>query len=423
MKASFAFCFLFGLLLNGLFAQDPHFEQYLTAPKSDSEAKADLQLALPRSNQGSPTNAAFLSKTIYGFHPGWRGSSYRSYDYGLMPIVSYYGYIINPLTGEARDLQHWESTALVKLAHQNGSQVELTAVLSGTENINRFFGGKTSAKFIQNIVAAVKEKDADGVCLDFHGLEPIHKDDFAQMVEDLRTALEADVPLAGVSICLPADFKAEAYLFEKINPQVNRYVLKAYGYGSGNQSLPVAPFSGKFSVTQSLDRALNNKVPKGKLLLGLALYGHRWQGQSTSPEFVSFRQFRSSFNHPFEWNKEARSPQFLWTKGNVQNELWIEDSQSLAHKLDLVQNRGIAGVALWALSYDQGYDEINSLLKEYFVDHNRGTPLAIVDSSKTLLLGNDQGATRLRNQYNWVWMLVGCIGLLIILQILKRVMK
>ena len=53
---------------------------------------------------------------------------------------------------------------------------------------------------------------------------------------------------------------------------------------------------------------------------------------------------------------------FVWQNPNW-NQTWYDDSLSISKKYDLALSKNLGGIGIWALGYDEGYDELWNLLK------------------------------------------------------------
>ncbi|GIT57317.1 MAG: hypothetical protein Ct9H300mP18_07460 [Candidatus Neomarinimicrobiota bacterium] len=51
---------------------------------------------------------------------------------------------------------------------------------------------------------------------------------------------------------------------------------------------------------------------------------------------------------------------------------WYDDSLSLSKKYDFAISKKLGGVGIWALGYDEGYDELwNALMKKWELNQHR----------------------------------------------------
>jgi spore germination protein YaaH len=53
-----------------------------------------------------------------------------------------------------------------------------------------------------------------------------------------------------------------------------------------------------------------------------------------------------------QWDNVARVPYFKYTQNGQYHEVWFESKSSLEHKLDIVKEYNIGGIALWRLGLE-----------------------------------------------------------------------
>ena len=62
--------------------------------------------------------------------------------------------------------------------------------------------------------------------------------------------------------------------------------------------------------------------------------------------------FKSSIPGEIVWDEVTCQNYAEWMEGNVLNQIWLEDAESLMVKLNVMQAKNIAGVAVWRLGYE-----------------------------------------------------------------------
>jgi spore germination protein YaaH len=444
MARSSLLSFLLGFLALSVFGQQPgisaheHHQQLFKRPELTSEQAYDQHFQLQKQPSKASSRNCILQKQVYGFHPAWSGTSYTDYDFGLLSRIAYFSYEVDAQTGGYTSINHWRESQIVETAHNAGAQVDLCASLFGGKAVQTLLGNeKASQNLIDSLVALVKAKDADGICIDFEGMKASSREPFTQFITKLSHQLKSEVKGAELSITLYAVDWEKAFDLPALSPLVDRMIVMSYDYHyAGSQSAgPVAPLEpselwGKYSVRSSLEYYHAGGVPNEKLLMGVPYYGYSWPTSQHQPKAKSqgtakavlLRDFIAQDSSAWlEWDTSSHSGFIPSKKTNGFQQLWIDQGTSLNEKYRLANQMDLGGVAIWALGYDHGSDNFWNLLKANFADCEAAEmeSQSNGDPSKPMPWLTGQSSAD-RNTYNWVWMLGGGIAAILIMWAVKR---
>lgn len=327
-----------------------------------------------------------LQRKVYGWYPYWMGSSYTSYDFTKLSTFSYFSYDVNPSTGNYSSIHSWRTTNSVNLAHAAGCRVELCATLFGASNNTTFLTNMTARQtFIDSIISLVQLRNADGVNIDFEGIAGSQRNNFTSFMQSLSLQLKAAVSGATLSMALYSVDWSNVFDIPALDPYVDDFVIMGYGYYySGSTTAgPNAPlYSGSnwapYNLTKSVLYYLGQGITPSKLLIGLPYYGNEYTTTSnavpsSSTGFVSSRTYsyvRNNYDGVYTktWDNHSFSPVYIFQNAGVWRQSWSEDVRSLAEKFDLVMHRNIGGIGIWALGYDDGYQDLWNLISQKFSD-------------------------------------------------------
>ena len=151
-----------------------------------------------------------------------------------------------------------------------------------------------------------------------------------------------------------------------------------YFYSGSSTAGPVSPLGGYY---YDLEYTLNDYIEKtegqlDKIILGLPYYGYDWpvindEPNSTTNGLGVARIYSQAEpmaqNFGYNWNSQSNSPWFSYQDNLEWNQCWYDDSLSLSHKYQFAIDNEIAGVGIWALGYDNGYDELWGALYDKFI--------------------------------------------------------
>lgn len=400
-------------------------------PAFKTEQDYDRAMGLPKGWSRALSRNCLLPTQVYGWHPAWSGSAYLQYDFALLNTVAYYAYEVDPATGGPKTVHQWRSTQLVEAAHNSGTQVELTAALFGPATGQFLQNPKARRNLCDSLLSLLQYKDADGVCLDFQGLQPRHRKPFVDFVDSLAATLRAWRAGATITVTLPPHDPEGAYDIAALSPLVNRFVLLSYDLRSADDPVPgpLLPLRGSArwgerGFTQAIHHYVDAGLPKAKLIAAVPYFGYRWaEGGGTPGTTVFLRNYEAADSGAFlVWDSSSTTGWLPGAKGRP-SQLWIDQVSSLGEKFTAVQDLGIGGVGIWALGYDQGQDRYWELVKGKFADcgaADRDNLASDADKRHQALKGETSAE---RNTWNWVWMLLGGIAAVAIMWGVKRLLK
>jgi spore germination protein YaaH len=358
-----------------------------------SDPSATRPVTTPR-----PTPVPIPGHEVYGFLPYWEMidgisahlAETRLTTLGLFSVThrrngtlatgqAGYKRIVGPI-GER----------LIAEAHERGVRVELVYTSFGYQKNADFLSDLAiQARTIDGLVALVRELGLDGVNVDIEQLQGEFVPAYGVFVEHLRTALREADPDAQVSVATGANYGGAAMAVAATAAGADRIFLMGYDYHwSGSAPGASAPLDrrdgdGK-DLRWSLDLYHTLGVPAERTLLGLPLYGMAWP--VVSDELGAPRTGRGAAWIP------RRNLDFLADPSHsplldpievvefhaVEREdgwlaVYVDSPRTLAPKLLLADERGLAGAGLWALGYERGLPEMTELIATFHAGELTGS--------------------------------------------------
>lgn len=321
---------------------------------------------------------------VFGWHPYWAKDAYKSYNFSLLSIITYFAYEVDPQTGGYTTIHDWETTGLIKKAHDNKTKVLLSVACFSEKNISTFLRNPSAqSNLINKVIELVKKQKGDGVHLDFEGLPVKYKSDFANFVIDFSGKLKAQIKGSLITMSLPAIDFENAYDVRQLEKHINYFVINGYEFYGANTKLagPVGLTKGggtwwNHGLDKSIDEYIAFGVQPQKILLGISYYGAVWitkglEVPSEARKFVKYmpyRNIRDEMGAASPGEDASSMTNFFAYRDNNDNyrQIWYDDSLSLSKKYDFVINKKIGGVGIWALGYDQGYPQLWQVLAAKF---------------------------------------------------------
>ncbi|MCX6297335.1 MAG: glycosyl hydrolase family 18 protein [Bacteroidetes bacterium] len=358
--------------------------------------------------QKSNSRACTLNKRVYGWHPYWSNGLEINYDWNGLTDLCYFSYDVNSATGAATSTHGWSTATVVTTAQANGVNVSLCATLFSGHTA--FLASSTSKQtLITNLINLVSTRGAHGVNIDFEGMGASNKAAFTAFMIDLCTQMHAAIPGSEVSIALYSVDWSGVFDMPALNPYVDLFIIMGYDYYySGSTTAgpedPLYNFqtSYNYTLTKSITYYLNQGASKSKLLLGLPYYGREWAttaatvpssttGTGTNTVFFNtFKANSSGYYSTHHWDVNSFSSWYPSVRAGVNWQCFVDDAYAMNKRFDIVNQRGIGGIGIWALGYDDGYNDFWNLIQ------NKFTNCAVVACTDTIY---DMGGPN-RNYYD-----------------------
>jgi spore germination protein YaaH/flagellar hook assembly protein FlgD len=352
-----------------------------------------------------------LRREVFGFLPYWELTDASTIlDWEKLSTIAYFG--VGAAANGDLELSDkdgattvgwsgWTSskmTEIIQTAHANSTRVVLTIQSfawnsSGVTRQKALLGSDIArANLARQIAAAVRDRGADGVNLDFEPIVSTYADGFTLLVGAIRAELDAIAP--GYQLTFDTMGYIGNYPVEAATAPggADAVVIMGYDYrnGSAGNAGSVAPIGGPvYDIADTL-AAYTSRLPAAKVILGVPYYGRAWStatptlnaptisaakyGSSVAVLYETALDFATTHGRQYDpvegvaWTTYERE-NCTATYGCVTawRELYFDDAESLAAKYDLVNQYGIRGAAIWALGYDGRRPELYALIKDKFI--------------------------------------------------------
>ena len=247
-------------------------------------------------------------------------------------------------TAHKMGLQVWGVLDNFNYANETGTAISTLHMLSSTT---------ARQTLVQNVTDMAVNLGLDGINVDF---EQLSSDCGIHYVEFLR---ELSIQCRNKGLVLSVDnyvpFNFNDYYRLDIQGEVADYVIimgyDEHWHGSKDPG-SVASIN---YVSEGLDRTLQ-EVPANKVVNALPFYTILWktEGTDVTDEYITMRNeadFMSRAGVTAEWNEETCQNYAEWTSGSATYQIWLEDAESIAVKLNMMSTKNIGGVAVWRLGY------------------------------------------------------------------------
>lgn len=214
-------------------------------------------------------------------------------------------------------------------------------------------------RVIKNLGEIARRQNLLGFQLDFENIDPDETNLYTRFVNDAAENLHRDGRLLSVAVVprfassRPGQWSA-AYDYSALARASDFLTLMAYdNYGRLGGPGPIAGYDW---VRNAIEYA-QSRVPTGKLLLGIPLYGREWteEGRGFQARTLPYPETRALLDRLSlkpRWDEKRRSPWFEYRTSGTVRRVWYEDARSVQEKLKLVEHFHLRGFAAWRLGME-----------------------------------------------------------------------
>jgi spore germination protein YaaH/flagellar hook assembly protein FlgD len=352
-----------------------------------------------------------LRREIFGFLPYWQvNSSTLRLDYAKISTIAYFGVGAdaygnlqkrNPDGSVTVGWSGWTSskmTSIISAAHASRTRVVLTVQsfgwsTSGLDRQRQLLGSSTRRlNLAKQIAAAVRDRGADGVNLDFEPLAATYDAEFTALVRSVRSELNK-VHL-GYQVTFDTLGSIGNYPIEAATAAGGADAIFVMGYDyrtAGSSPVgSIAPLTRTGYDIRETIAAYTARVPASKVILGVPYYGRAWStsssvlhatntsgtkfGDSTTVVYDNAVDVLAEHGRKYDategvaWTAYVRE-NCTATYGCVTSwrQLYVDDAAALGAKYDLVNSYGLRGAGIWALGYDGTRTELWAAIQRKFV--------------------------------------------------------
>ena len=244
----------------------------------------------------------------------------------------------------------------VDACHQEGRQVWAVFDNFSTGTIYGKFLEKDlyRSTIIRSLINYCEEYDIDGINIDIESLQQGHGNDFIEFIRELSIQTHKAGLILSVDNYVPYDFN-DHYHMDEQGVFADYVIIMGYDehYAGSSNAGSVASIG---YVAYGIQEALK-EVPAEKLINGIPFYARIW---TTNSQGVTSQACRMDVVQNFianngltkEWS-EADGQYYAEKKnGDDLYQVWVEDDESIALKLDVMEQSGLAGVAEWCLGFE-----------------------------------------------------------------------
>ncbi|HEY5435545.1 MAG TPA: glycosyl hydrolase family 18 protein, partial [Candidatus Limnocylindrales bacterium] len=355
--------------------------------------------------------ASGLTRQVFGFLPYWELSGASSkLNYDVLSTIGYFS-VGADSNGNLRKKNSdgttttgwggWTSSSLTSVindAHAHGTRVVLTlsvfAWTTSQASVQKALLGSATARlnFAKQAAAAVRDRGADGINLDFEPLASTYSDEFVALLRTVRSELNkvgSGYQLTYDTTGYIGNYPLEASVAAGAADAI---FIMGYDYRTSSSSTAgsIDPLSGTGYDLADTVRAYTARVSPSRIILGLPWYGRAWStvsdavrsknqsgekyGYSAAVNYESLVALVAKYGR--RWDPAEQSPYIVYRRENCTStygcvtswrQVYYEDAASMSLRYALVNDYNLRGAGMWALGYDGGNPELYRAVSESFL--------------------------------------------------------
>ena len=260
------------------------------------------------------------------------------------------------------DTAHSNHMEVWPLVDNFSENIDFTTVMNSTSARN---------KIENQLIAAAIEYSFDGINVDFENISEDAADGYIQFMRELSVMCRKNGIVLSVDVPVPMDFTAH-YNRKDLGEVCDYVMIMGYDehYAGSEEAGSVASLSFE---EEGIQNTLQ-EVAAEKVVSGIPFYTRLWctttneDGTTTvTSEAMGMNQAQQTLeNNQVEasWDETTGQnyAQFDGENGELY-QIWLEDTESLTKKLELIKNYDLGGVAEWKLGLED--DSVWDLIAKY----------------------------------------------------------
>ncbi|MBR5360165.1 MAG: SH3 domain-containing protein, partial [Lachnospiraceae bacterium] len=209
-------------------------------------------------------------------------------------------------------------------------------------------------KLINNLISELLRVGADGINLDFEQISYEAGEHYVEFIREISVACRANNLVLSVDNYVPRE--STTHYNRKEQGIVADYVIimgydEHWGGGGVAGSVASLPY-----VLDGIEQTLR-EVPSEKVINAVPFYTRVWKtngGEVTSEALGmdAAAQFVKDNGIETEWDDQCCQYYGEKTMNGILYQVWLEDNESIAAKLSVMDSHNLGGVAEWKLGFE-----------------------------------------------------------------------
>ena len=242
------------------------------------------------------------------------------------------------------------------ITNVDNTEVDLNSVLNTTSSRDNL---------INNIVADAIAYNLDGINIDFESLSASAADGYMEFYRELSLKCEKNDLV--LSVCNYVPSSSTAFYNRDDQSEYADYVI-VMAYDEYYRGSDEAGSNASIDFVKDGIKNTLSEVPAKQVILGMPFYARIWasDGTNLTSQTIGMNKiedYLKKHNASTTWLKDEGQNYAEFTENGKTYMLWVEDADSLALKLELVNKNHLAGGAFWKAGFEP--ESIWSVISNY----------------------------------------------------------
>lgn len=225
--------------------------------------------------------------------------------------------------------------------------------------------------FIDNVVTLMQDYGFDGVNIDTEYINVADRDKLSMLIKELKTAFADQgyvltISIPGKMSDDPNNSWSGPFDYAAIGQYADEVVVMMY-LEHGYPGSPPGPISSVGFIEKILQFTVT-QIPADKIVAAVPVFGSDFSldGKDSKSLYLSYDQVmkRAKANNAMViFDDKSKTPMFRYTDTlGQQREVWFENAESMAYKMDIINKWNLNGIALWRMGMEDplAWDSISA---------------------------------------------------------------
>ncbi len=241
----------------------------------------------------------------------------------------------------------------INWAHSNNYKVWPTlsnSALNDLDAVSNMLGSfENRSKLIDSIINNLISSSVDGINIDFENMHKSDKENYSRFIIELAPRLQEIGMMMCVDVTAPdgSDTWSLCYdrnLIGKVSDYMVFIAYDQHGMQTANS------ISGATWIENNINKFLGQEgVPANKLIVSVPFYTRLWKEQNgiVTNKVVNMNKITIPSGVEKTWDDATKQYYIEYTSDGATYKMWIEDTESISAKLDLINKYKLTGAGFW----------------------------------------------------------------------------